>query len=387
MTGRFIYLDNAATSFPKPEGMLARMIEIYQRLGVSPGRGSYDLAVEAEDLVSGTRARLARLFNSPDPDRVIFAGNATDGLNLAIQGLARPGDHLVSTRIEHNSVLRPLYHLREKGLIEYDLVPFDGKGFVDPGDIARAIRPDTRLVVLCHASNVLGTIQPINEIGPLCAEKGVPLLVDAAQSAGQIPIDMDAWKISAVAFTGHKSLLGPTGIGGLVVHPDLDLRTTRFGGTGIDSESPVHTQTYPYRLEAGTINLMGIIGLSEGLRFLEKEGIESIHQKEMDLITRLRDGLSHLDMIELYCAGDLQDHVGLITANVRGMDPGDAGAILDADFGIAVRVGLHCAPLVHEGIGTFPRGGIRFSLGPFNTMDDIDLTLEVMAAIDSSRNR
>ncbi len=386
MTKRFIYLDNAATTFPKPPGVLASMVEAYQRTGVSPGRGSYDLAIEAEDLVEAARRKLARFFGAPDPHRVIFAGNATDALNLAIQGLIRPGDHVVSTRIEHNSVLRPLYHLHEQGLIEYDLVPFDGKGFVDPDDIAQAIRPNTRLVIVCHASNVLGTIQPLAEIGALCARKEVPLLVDATQSAGVVPIDLEAWKIGAVAFTGHKSLLGPTGIGGLIIHPDLDLRTTRFGGTGIDSESPIHTQTYPHRLEAGTLNLIGILGLSAGLDFLEEQGIEAIHRREMELVTRFRDGLSSLDRVELYCAEDLRNHVGLITLNVRGMDPGDTGAILDADFGIAVRAGLHCAPLVHEAIGTFPRGGVRFSLGPFNTGDEIDWALEAMSEINGSRN-
>ena len=298
MTHPLIYFDNAATTFPKPPGVLEKMVETYERMGVSPGRGSYDLAVEAEDLVFDTRKRLALLFGTPDPNRVIFAGNATDALNLCIQGLIRPGDHVVSTWIEHNSVLRPLYHLKQKGLIEYDLVPFDNQGVVDPHDIFAALRPNTRLVIVCHASNVLGTIQPVHEIGPLCRKKGVPLLVDAAQSAGVIPIHMDDWGIGAVAFTGHKSLMGPTGIGGLVVHPDLDLQTTRYGGTGIDSESPIHTQDYPHRLEAGTINLMGIMGLSEGLRFVEKEGIDAIHREEMRLLTRLRDGVVSLTGVE-----------------------------------------------------------------------------------------
>ncbi|EFK09618.1 cysteine desulfurase family protein [delta proteobacterium NaphS2] len=385
MTHPLIYFDNAATTFPKPPGVLAKMVETYERTGVSPGRGSYDLAVEAEDLVFDTRKRLARLFGAPDPNRVIFSGNATDALNLCIQGLIRSGDHVVSTRIEHNSVLRPLYHLKQKGLIEYDLIPFDKMGFVDPHDIVAAVKPNTRLVIVCHASNVLGTIQPVHEIGPLCRRKGVPLLVDAAQSAGVIPIHMDDWAIGAVAFTGHKSLMGPTGIGGLVVHPDLDLQTTRYGGTGIDSESPIHTQDYPHRLEAGTINLMGIMGLSEGLRFVLKEGIDAIHHREMRLLTRLRDGLSPLERVESYCTQDLENHVGLMTLNIREMDPGDVGAILDADFDMAVRVGLHCAPLVHEGIGTFPRGGVRFSLGPFNTEEHVDRAVEALSQISRTK--
>jgi len=385
MTHQLIYFDNAATAFPKPPGTLARMVETFERIGVSPGRGSYDLAVEAEDLVFDTRKRIALLLGAPDPNRVIFASNATDALNLCIQGLVGPGDHVVSTRIEHNSVLRPLYHLRLKGLIQYDLVPFDHNGFVDPNLIAATIKPNTRLVIVSHASNVLGTIQPLHEIGTLCREKEVPLLVDVAQSAGVVPIDMDAWGIGAVAFTGHKSLMGPTGVGGLVIHPDLDLQSTRYGGTGIDSESPLHTQDYPHRLEAGTINLMGIIGLSEGLRFLEKKGIESIHREEMRLLTRLRDGLMPLAGVDLYGFEDLTDHVGLMTLNIIGMDPGDAGAILDADFGIAVRVGLHCAPLAHEGMGTFPRGGVRFSLGPFNTADEVDRAVEAVTRMSRSR--
>lgn len=379
-----IYLDNAATTYPKPREVLDRMVETYARIGVSPGRGSYDLASRAEEIVNATRRKLARFFGAPDPDRVMFAANATDALNLAIQGLVRPGDHVVATRLEHNSVLRPLYHLKDKGIIDYDLVPFDGRGFIDPGDVARSIRSNTRLVIVCHASNVLGTIQPVPEIGRVCAERDVPLLIDAAQSAGVIPIDMGAWQVSALAFTGHKSLVGPAGIGGLVVVPELDVQTTRFGGTGIDSRSLVHTQAFPHRLEAGTANLLGVIGLSEGLDFLMARGLQRIHAKEMELLTRLRDGLSPLKGVELFCAEDLSNHLGLMTVNVKGMDPQDAGAILDADFAIAVRVGLHCAPLVHESIGTYPQGGVRFSLGPFNTTEDIHRAIEAMAIISKS---
>jgi cysteine desulfurase / selenocysteine lyase len=387
MAGELIYLDNAATTFPKPAGVLGRMMDAYARIGVSPGRGSYDLAVEAAELVINTRRKAARFFGAPDADRVIFTGNATDALNLALQGMLRPGDHVVSTRLEHNSVLRPLYHLRQKGIINYDLIHFDGRGFVGPEEIVAALKPNTRLVVLSHASNVLGTVQAIRGIAFLLKERNVPLLIDAAQSAGVIPIDMQTSGIAGLAFTGHKSMLGPTGIGGLVLNEGVEIESTRFGGTGFDSGSRVHTQTFPHRLEAGTLNLLGIIGLSEGLDFLEKRGLESIHAGEMELLTALRDGLSAIEGVKLYCSEDLSDHVAILTANVEGMDPEDLGAILDGDFGIAVRAGLHCAPLVHETLGTFPHGAVRFSLGPFNVQEDIARTLEAMARILCAKRR
>ncbi len=382
-----VYLDNAATTFPKPAEIFRNMVETYLRTGVSPGRGSYDLATEAEGCVAEARKRTARFFGAPDPDRVIFTSNATDALNVALQGMLKPGDHVVSTRLEHNSVLRPLYHLRLKSLIEYDLVPFDGKGFADPAAIAAALRPNTRLVVVNHASNVLGTVQRVSEIGRLCAERGVPLVIDAAQTAGVVPIDMTAWKVAAVAFTGHKSMLGPTGTGGLLLSREAQIEPVRFGGTGIDSISLAHTDTFPHRLECGTLNIMGIMGLCEALDFLERETPESIHHREMALLTKLRDGLSRIDGVRLYCADDLSEHVGLLTANIEGMDPGKVGAILDGDFEIAVRVGLHCAPLVHESLGTAPYGGVRFSIGPFNTEDDIDQAIAAMDQIAKARTR
>jgi len=376
-----IYLDNAATSFPKPREVLDKMLRDYTEMGVSPGRGSYDLALEAEDIVRCARRKLALFFGAPDPDRIIFAANATDALNIAFNGLLRPGDHVISTRLEHNSVLRPLYHFRERGWISYDLVRFDGKGFVDPDEIGRNVKQNTRLVIVSHASNVLGTVQPVEEIGRVCAERGIPFIIDASQSAGKIPIDMAAWKVSAVAFTGHKALFGPTGIGGLAISSDLDIKPSRFGGTGVDSRSPIHTDTFPHRLEAGTINLMGIMGLSAGMDYIMQKGIEAIHGEEMTLLKRLRDGLSGLDHVETYCAGDLSNHVAVLTADIDDLNPEDAGAILDGDFNIAVRVGLHCAPLVHEDIGTIDRGAIRFSPGIFNTPEDIDRAIEAMASM------
>jgi cysteine desulfurase/selenocysteine lyase len=379
-----IYLDNAATTYPKPSVVLDNMMATYKQLGVSPGRGGYDRAAQAEEAVDATRHKLARFFGAPRPDRVVFTANATDALNLVIQGLVRPGGHIVASRLEHNSVLRPLHHLHLNGIIEYDLVPFDGKGIIDPEAVAAGIRTHTQAVVICHASNVLGTIQPIWEIGRICRDHGVPLIVDAAQSAGLVPIDMTDGNLTAVAFTGHKSLFGPSGIGGLVLSSELEVRTTRFGGTGIDSGSLVHTRSLPHRLEAGTLNLMGIIGLSEGLDFIATEGRESILRREMALFDRLRVGLSGLGGIDIHAGSDHDRQVGLMTVNVGGMAPADVGAILDADFGIAVRTGLHCAPLVHRDIGTYPRGGVRFSLGPFNTAADIDRTIEAMNAISRS---
>ena len=373
-----IYLDNAATTFPKPKQMLETMVARYHRMGVSPGRGSYDAAAEAEQLVEDARDKVARFFGSEDAERVIFAANATDALNLAIQGMLAPGDHVVSTRLEHNSVLRPLHHLAQRGVITYDLVPFDAAGFVAPDEIERAIKPHTRLVIVTHASNVLGTVQPVAEIGQRCARRNVPLLVDAAQSAGVVPIDMQAMEISAVAFTGHKSLLGPTGMGGLVLRPDTEIRTTRFGGTGIDSKSLSHPQRFPHRLEAGTLNLMGIIGLCAGMDVVLEKGISSIHKREIELLTRLRNGLAGFNGIRLYCAENLNNHVGLLTVTLDRIAPVDVGAILDGDFGIAVRTGLHCAPLIHQDMGSYPHGGVRFSVGPFNTDADIDYALEAM---------
>ncbi len=381
MTGDLVYLDNAATTFPKPRRVVKEMVESYARLGVSPGRGGYDLAAEAEDLVRQTRRKLARFFGAPDPERIIFAANATDALNLAIQGLVKEGGHVVSTRLEHNSVLRPLHHLRRAGLIDFDLAPFDAQGFVDPDDIARAIRTNTCLVVLSHASNVLGAIQAVDEVGRICAERGMPLVIDAAQSAGVVPVDLTAWRAGAVAFTGHKSLMGPTGIGGLAVSPELEVNLTRYGGTGFESESLFHTSTYPHRLEAGTLNLLGIIGLSAGLDFVLSQGLTKIHEHEMELWARLRDGLAELPEVRFYGRESGRDRVAVLTINLEGFEPSDFGAILDADYNIAVRAGLHCAPLVHQALGTAPRGGVRFSLGPFNTAADVARTIEAVWAI------
>jgi cysteine desulfurase/selenocysteine lyase len=376
-----IYADNAATSFPKPHEVLAEMFQIYESSGVSPGRGSYDLSVEAESLVDGVRRQVCTFFGGDDPSRVAFAYNATDALNILIQGLIEPGCHIVSSRLEHNSVLRPLHYFLEQGTIRLDLVPFGSEGFINPQDVYRALRPETRFVVLTHGSNTLGTVQPVEQISILCVNRGIPLILDVTQTAGLLPIDMRKWGVSAIAFTGHKSLYGPTGIGGLVLNRNLDVRATRFGGTGMDSHSFIHSQDYPKRLEAGTINLLGIIGLSAGIRSIEKAGLDTLYTHEMSLIRRLRNGLASLEKVQLYCARSLQNHLPLLLCNIKGMDPEQVSAILDGDFGIATRAGLHCAPLVHHDLGTEPQGAVRFSLGRFNTASEIDRIVEAMGEI------
>ncbi len=375
-----IYLDNAATSFPKPAECLRRALERYLQMGASPGRGGYDLAVEAEAAVSAVRRKLCRFFGADEDHRICFAYNATDALNTLIQGLLQPGDHVVSSRLEHNSVLRPLHHLQRQGRISFDLAPFTPDGFIEPATIAAAIKPATKLVILTHASNVLGTVQAAKEIGAVCRARGVPLVLDVSQSAGVVPIKVKDWGVQGVAFTGHKSLLGPTGIGGLMLGPELNPESTRFGGTGVDSKNPYHTQEYPYRLEAGTINLLGILGLEASLEYVEQI-YPSSYEREMSLLKKLREGLNALPRVRIYGCDNLDDHLPVLTCTVAGRNAEDVGAILDGDFGIAVRAGLHCAPFVHRDLGTLEKGAVRFSLGPFTTEGEIDAAVTAVAAM------
>ncbi len=381
--GELHYLDNASTAFPKPDRVHDAMSSFYRKLGVNPGRSGYDLAMEAGLVVDGTRRALNAFFNNParDHNRLVFAANASDALNILIQGLVQRGDHVISTQLEHNSVLRPLYMLEQAGVIETDLVPFDGAGFVDPDEIARRLRPSTRLVVVNHGSNVLGTVQPVAQIGRLCRERGVLFAIDSAQTAGVVPIDMEAMRIDAVAFTGHKSLLGPTGVGGLAVGPDLPLRSTRWGGTGVKSAVRAHLEEFPHRCEIGTLNTLGIAGLMAGQEWLRDRGQAAIRAHEMELTALLLDGLREIDGLTCYCAGADDRHLPVLSCNLAGIDAAEVGTILDAQYDIAVRAGLHCAPLVHERLGTTPTGAVRFSIGPFNTRQDVELAARAMGEI------
>jgi len=382
---KLIFLDNGATSFPKPEEVYRYMDHFFRNYGVNPGRSGYDLCMETGLVVEETRKMLTRFFNGTDPDRLCFGYNSTDALNLIIFGLLKPGDHAISTTLEHNSVLRPLYHLSQTG-VEVEHVPFDGAGFVDPGEIRKRFRPNTRLVVVNHASNVIGTVQPIAAIGKLCREAGIPFAVDASQSAGKVPVDMEAQCLDVVAFTGHKSLLGPTGIGGLYVREGLEIRHTRAGGTGVRSAVRPHLDEYPYRLEYGTPNVMGIAGLKAGVTWLLEKGLDAIHHEEMRLARILLDGLRAVPRVKLYCLDSLEDHIAVLAFNIEGMDAADVGTMLDVDFGIACRTGLHCAPRVHEQIGTDKiHGAVRFGIGPFNTEEHIRTAVEAVGKIAAFR--
>ncbi len=382
-----IYLDNAATAFPKPPVVIDTMAGFYRDYGVNPGRSGYDLAVEAGLMLDGARRLLDRFFNNPAQDfnRVCFALNASAALNMIIQGVCHPGDHVVSTTLEHNSVLRPLYEMEQAGIITHDLVGCDGDGFVDPQDIAAAIRPETRLVIVNHGSNVLGTIQDAAAIGAVCREKGVLYALDVAQTAGMIPVDMAAWNVDLLAFTGHKSLMGPTGTGGMVVGPDVPIRSTRWGGTGVKSAVRTHLDYFPYVGEVGTANTVGIAGLKRGVEWVEEQGLDAIRKHEMDLTRKLIEGLREIPEVKLYCDGWDDRYLPVVCANVEGFESMQTGEILDVEHDIATRIGLHCAPLAHAEIGTTPKGTVRFSVGPFNTAEHIEAAVAGMADVASMR--
>ena len=376
------YLDNASTTFPKPAEVMDAMVRFGASACVSPGRSTFDLGLVAESMLQGCRTKLNDLFNGPGPERIVFGLNATDALNLAIFGRLKEGGHVVSTRLEHNSVLRPIAHCVDDFGARATLVPFDGQGLVDPEEIRKAIEKETRLVVVSHASNVLGTVQALGEIGAVCREAGVPFCVDAAQSAGVLPIDLTTMKIDLLAFTGHKSLLGPTGTGGLCVGAEVELAHTRAGGTGVDSASRRHLEAYPFRLEYGTPNLLGIAGLSRGLDFIaEQGGVSAIHAREMALARLLWKTLRETEGVTAYCAESLEGRVPVFAFNFDGMDPAEAGTRLDVDHDVACRTGLHCAPLVHQTLGTAPAGSIRFSIGPLTEAADVEAGAAAITAL------
>jgi cysteine desulfurase family protein len=387
-----IYLDNAATSFPKPDSVHDTVRDFYARNGVNPGRTGCDMALLAEQMIHNTRRRLSAFFNknlveaggTKDPNRLVFAMNATMALNLVINGTIAPGDHVVTTMVEHNSVIRPVNHKVREGA-EATFVTPDRAGYVDPEDIRKAIRKNTKLVIVNHGSNVSGVVQDIKTIGSICKEEAVPFAVDAAQTAGVLPIDMIECNISFLSFTGHKALMAPTGTGGLCVADDAEIRSSVYGGTGVRSAHPYQLEEFPYRLEAGTLNLAGIAGLSAGLDWIEQTGLENIHRHEIGLLARLQEGLSEIEGITIWGTPSLENRVPTLSVSVTNVDAEYVGTILDVDYNIQTRTGLHCAPLIHKHYGTAPRGTVRFSIGPFNTEQHIETAVEAVAEIAADR--
>ncbi|HPQ41622.1 MAG TPA: aminotransferase class V-fold PLP-dependent enzyme [bacterium] len=384
-----VYLDNASTTFPKPDVVHDTMREFYRFNGVNPGRSGCELAQNAGNMVMETRRMFSEFFNpslvqagrTKDPDRLVFTLNATMSLNMIIAGLIGPGDHVITSLLEHNSVIRPVNHKVRKQNAESTFVAPDSRGYLDPEDIRRAIRSNTKLVIINHGSNVTGVVQDINAIGAVCREHGVPFAIDSAQTAGILPIDMHEANVSFLAFTGHKSLFGPSGTGGICVADDAEIESTIYGGTGIKSADPYQPEEYPYRLESGTLNLAGIAGMNAGLKWILDEGIETIHSREMGLLKTLQDGLSAIPGVTLIGSTGLDRRVPTVSIRIKGWNPVDFGAALDERFGVQVRPGLQCAPLIHEHHGTSPDGTVRFSIGAFNTGEHIDRALKAVSTL------
>jgi cysteine desulfurase family protein len=376
-----IYLDNAATSFPKPEGVYLALDRFARHSLANPGRSGHKMALESEHALANARHRLNRFFNGRNPDRWAFALNCTDALNMAFKGTLNPGDHVITTDLEHNSVSRPLVALAKAGVIALTRVPADGGGTVDPEAIRAAIGPKTRLVALTHASNVLGTVQPVKEVGLIAREHDLLFLVDAAQTAGVLPIDVQEMCIDLLAFPGHKSLFGPTGTGALHVGTRVALRPWREGGTGGDSLTPTQPTDFPHHLEGGTPNVLGVVGLVAGLDFVEERGVETIRRHEIELCDRLRAGLADRPEFEVFGHADPARRVGALSFRCEVLPAPELAGLLDEKFDIAVRPGLHCAPYVHGALGTRPDGLVRISPGPFNTEADIDRLLDALEQV------
>lgn len=367
-----IYLDNAATSYPKPINVAKSVYDFIINNGTSSGRGSYQKAMESDFLVYETRKLIGNMFNFDDPKRVIFTSNVTDSLNIAIKGILKENDHVITSSLEHNAVWRCLKELEKEKNITISKVECDEYGFTNPNNIEKYIKHNTKLIIFTHASNVLGTIQPIRQIGKIANSHKIPFLVDTAQSAGAYPIDVKEDNIDLLAFTGHKSLLGPMGIGGLVVNTDIDIYPLKSGGTGGDSAYEYQPDYYPNRLETGTLNVSGIAGLREGIKFIINESIEKIHNKEKELTTYALEQLSNIEDIEIYGPKNSESVVSVISFNHKSISAEEIAYKLDTNYDIMVRAGLHCSPNAHKIMGTIKKGAVRLGIGYFNEKEDID---------------
>lgn len=378
-----VYLDNASTSFPKPKVMADAMYDYIINVGGNSGRGNYSNSYESNKLILLTREKIADFFNYNKSENVIFTNNITSSLNILIKGILKQNDHVISTTLEHNSVLRPLFECSNLLNVNVDLVNSSKDGFINPIDIKNKINKNTKLVIISHASNVVGSIQNIEEIGAICKENNIFFIIDTAQTAGMIKVDMQRCNANAIAFTGHKSLLGPQGIGGFIIDDSLNdgCSSILSGGTGSLSHSLNQPNFLPDKFECGTLNSPGIVGLYNSIDFINKEGLETIYSKNFYLRSKLYEGMLNIDGIKLYGNTDFSKYTTCISFNYKSFDPAEVSYFLECN-GIKTRSGLHCAPLAHKSIESYPGGTIRFSLGYFNTEEEIDYTLSILNNIN-----
>lgn len=377
---KLVYLDNGATSWPKPAEVYEAVSGALSMPLGNPGRSGHRMAIASARLVLEAREAVAKLFMLDDPTQMIFTKNATEALNVAIYGLLRPGDHAITTSMEHNSVMRPLRHLETLG-VELTVVPCSSEGGLEPAQVRQAIRSNTRIVVTTHGSNVTGTLMPVDEIAGICREAEVPYLIDAAQTAGVCPIDVNRMGIDLVAFSGHKGLLGPTGTGGLYIRPGITLSPLMLGGTGSRSDSEMQPEFLPDRYESGTMNVIGLAGLAAGVNYLLGIGRDAVREHDKALLAAFLEAARDIGGCHVYGPRDPERQVGVASFNLEGVSPSEVGRLLDSEFDIMCRIGLHCAPIAHRTLGTFPNGTVRFSWGYFNTIEEVSSAVEALGRI------
>lgn len=378
-----VYLDNSATTYPKPEEVYSSVYNYMKNIGSNPGRGGYSNALEGDRIIFSCREALMRLFNFDKLENIIFTANITQSLNILLKSVIKEGWHIITSSMEHNSVLRPLSNLKETKNIDLDIIECSENGVLNIEDFKNTLKSNTKLVVLTHASNIIGSIQPLKDIGKICKERGIYFIIDSAQSAGAIPVDFYEIGCNALAFTGHKSLLGPQGIGGFLIDDNLNQEALPFieGGTGSLSESITQPDFLPDKFESGTLNAPGVAGLLAGINYIAEEGLISIQERERELCQHFIDGLLNIPSIKVYGATEASLRTPTISINSNKINNAELGFVLDRDYGIMARTGLHCAPLAHRTIKTFPEGTLRFSLGPFNDIKDINYTLHCLNLI------
>ena len=369
-----IYLDNAATTLKKPDCVVAAVTEALCNMGNS-SRGTHDSSLKSARAVFAARSSLAKLFNAPGPEQVVFTQNSTEALNMALSGLFTKGDHVITTALEHNSVLRPLYRLEDEGVITLSIVPADKQGRVDYADFERRIRQETKAIVCTHASNLTGNTVDLERVGTIARNHGLLLVADVSQTAGAYPIDMEKMGISVLCFTGHKGLMGPQGTGGLCLARGVDIRPFKVGGSGVQSYSRTHPAEMPTRLEAGTLNGHGIAGLGAGVDYILEKGVDAVHSYEISLAKRFYEGVRNIPGVTVYGDFSNWDRTAVVTLNIGDYDSGAVSDALWEDYGIATRPGAHCAPLMHHALGTAEQGAVRFSFALFNTMEEADAAI------------